>query len=176
MKVFVDATTLISLGRLGELELLTAFDGDVRVPRAVLDAVTTQPAEHNVDVFASSHAVLADPVPDEYLDEASAVLGDGEVTGDAEIVARVLAADGAVGVVSDDRRVRTTAEGLGATVTGTIGVVVRAVTEGPDTSGGCSAAAGKSIVRRLDDGGLHTTATLRERALTLVEEAGPDRE
>ena len=70
-----------------------------------------------------------------------------------------------MGVVSDDRRVRTVARGLGATVTGTIGVLVRAVEEG------LSEADAKTIVRRLDDYGLHMTAELRAGAIDLIESA-----
>ena len=87
---------------------------------------------------------------------------------DVCVVAAVLIhteADEDVGVVSDDRRVRTVARGLGARVTGTVGVVVRSVEEG------LSAHEAKSVVRRVDEHGLHMTAELREKAFELVEAA-----
>ena len=68
-------------------------------------------------------------------------------------------------VISDDRRLRTVAEGLGVRVTGTIGVVVRAVAEGRLTEGEA-----KDLVRRLDSRGHHTTGELREKADELIED------
>ncbi|SEG23461.1 DUF3368 domain-containing protein [Halobellus limi] len=99
------------------------------------------------------------------------VLGEAERNGDVAIVAAVLRArerDEPIAVVSDDRRVRTVADGFDATVTGTIGVVVRAVDEGraPDEA--------KSLVRRLDSNGLHLTGELRETADRLIDEAAEE--
>ncbi|WP_207891154.1 DUF3368 domain-containing protein [Natrarchaeobius oligotrophus] len=85
------------------------------------------------------------------------------------LIAAVLAhedADDSVAIVSDDRRVRTVARGLGATVTGTVGVIVRAVEEG------LSPNEAKAIVRRVDEHGLHMTAELRDKAIELVDDAG----
>ena len=59
-----------------------------------------------------------------------------------------------VGVVSDDRCVRATARRVGATVTGTIGVIVRAVEEELDQEEACT------LVRRIDSHGLHMTGSL----------------
>jgi predicted nucleic acid-binding protein len=174
--IHVDATTLIALGRLGEMDLLANFDGTIVVQDAVRVEVTAEPARTNVDRLCERDAVLsgddAGPPP-EYVDRACAVLGDDEPTGDAYVVGAVLAGvdEGEpVGVVSDDRRVRTVAEGLGATVTGTVGVVVRAVEEGLD------AESGRSLLGRIDDQGLHMTGELRETAERLVEEAATDEE
>ncbi|WP_254864762.1 DUF3368 domain-containing protein [Halovivax gelatinilyticus] len=69
-------------------------------------------------------------------------------------------------IVADDRRLRTVADGLGATVTGTIGVIVRAVEEG------LPKADAKTILRDVDSHGLHLTAELRETAVELIEAAG----
>ncbi|HET7325543.1 MAG TPA: hypothetical protein VFJ06_14540, partial [Halococcus sp.] len=65
-----------------------------------------------------------------------------------------------------DRRVRRVAEGLGATVTGTIGVVVRAVSDGELTG-----EEGKQLIDRIDERGLHMTAQLHRRATELIENA-----
>jgi len=51
MRVYVDATTLIALGTVGELDLLGNFDGEVVVLPAVRDEVTTEPARKNVERF-----------------------------------------------------------------------------------------------------------------------------
>jgi predicted nucleic acid-binding protein len=78
--------------------------------------------------------------------------------------------DDPVGVVSDNRRVRTVPRGLGATVTGTVGVVARAVEER-----GLSVDEGREPVRRVDSHGLHMTGELREKAYELVEDAASNR-
>lgn len=166
--IYLGATTLIALGRIGELDRLTSFDGRLIALPRIRAEVTTEPARTNLERFIGRAAVETTPSVD--LDDGRAmdVLGEREVNGDVRLVAAVLAhtdADAPVGVVSDDRRVRTVARGFGARVTGTIGVVVRAVEEG------LPADEGKAIVRRLDDHGLHMTAELHERAFELLEAA-----
>ena len=176
--VYVDATTLISLGTVGELDRLENLDGHVIVPERVRDEVTTEPARTNVERFRSRDAVGTGEefVPGhEFVSDAQAVLDDENVTGDVVLIAAVLmhtAGENSVdvGVVSDDTRVRTVADGLGATVTGTVGVVVRAVHEGTDPDDA------KELVRRIDRHGLHMTGELRETAARLIEEAADDRE
>lgn len=131
--------------------------------------MTTEPARTNLDRFVDRENVLTSlnvTVDDE---RAMAVLDESEVTGDVRLVGAVLAhtaADEAVGVVSDDRRVQTVAGGLGADVTGTIGTIVRAVEEG------LSETEAKAVVRRVDEHGVHMTAELRAKAAELVEDAG----
>lgn len=172
----VDATTLIALGRVGELELLSNFDGGPVVPPAVREEVTTEPASANVERFCSNDDVLAgDPASpgSEHLADARELLGAERTDGDVEVIGLVLehrasSGEPGAGVVSNDRRVRTVAEGLNATVTGTVGVVVRAVHEG------MAPADAKALVRRLDDHGLHMTGELRETADRLVDEAAED--
>jgi predicted nucleic acid-binding protein len=168
----VDATTLIGLGSVGRVDLLENFDAELRVPETVRAEVTTEPARTNVEAFLdagqrldSDHAAL---------NEAGAMvdtLGDDRVTGDAVLLAAVRhfhEQRETVAVVSDDRRVRTVARGLGATVTGTAGVVVRAVHEG------MPAEDAKSLVRDIDSHGLHMTGELREKAFDLIDEAATD--
>ena len=165
--IYVDATTLIALGTIGELELLTAFDGQLVVLPAIREEVTTEPAGTNLDRLCDRAAVETSP-PTGDDERARAILDESTVNGDVRVIAAVLAqtdADEPVAVVSDDRRVRTVARGLGATVTGTIGVIVRAVEEGlPEADA-------TAIVRRVDEHGLHMTAELRETAHELIESA-----
>jgi len=163
MRVYVDATALIALGTVGELGLLTNFDGEPVVLPAVEEEVTTEPARTNVERFVKSQGARADNPAQEYLGEAADILGENDENGDVQIVAAVLASEDSA-VVSDDRRVRSVCDGLGATVTGTVGVIVRAVEEG------MSAEEAKDVIRRVDGHGLHMTAELRETAYALVEE------
>jgi predicted nucleic acid-binding protein len=166
MRVYIDATTLIALGNVGELDLLKNFDGELTVLPAVRREITTEPARSNVKRFAETDRVRTEESEyEEYVSTACDALGEGKVNGDVQIVAGVLAHDD-VAVVSDDRRVRTVSEGFGATVTGTVGVVVRAVDEG------MSADEAKEIIRRVDEHGLHMTAELRETAYRLIDGEG----
>lgn len=170
--IYVDATTIIALGTIGELELLKVFSGTTVVLPAVRAEVTTQPAEANLKQFCEQDVVAtAAPLDgglEEYTDRARSILNTTVENGDVVLVAAVLGhtdIDEQVAVVSDDRRVRTIGEGLGATVTGTIGVIVRAVEEGRPKE------EAKAILRQVDSHGLHLTAELRETAAELIEEA-----
>ena len=170
-RILVDATTLIALGTAGRLDLLTCFDGQLSLHTAVTDEVTTQPAKENLRQFEADVELPDVDSPDlDWRKRARELLGENEDNGDVVLVAAVLSADGDVALVSDDRRVRTVARGLGATVTGTIGVVVRAVTEDALTSDEA-----KTLVRELDAHGLHMTGELREKADELIDDAAaPD--
>lgn len=166
MSVYLDATTLIALGSVDELDLLTAFDRDLVVLDSVSEEVTSEPARTALRQFREARELGTSKSVDEaVVERARETLGETERNGDVELIARVLAYDD-IGVVSDDQRVRTTARTLGATVTGTIGVVVRAVSAGRMT-----ADEGKELVRRLDSHGLHLTGELREQADDLIAEA-----
>lgn len=169
MRILVDATTAIALGSVGELERLSVFDGDIEIPPEVRAEVTTEPAATNLEFALESELFDASPsIDDDVLERAMDILDEAERNGDVRIVADVLReteAGRSIGVVSDDRRVRTVCDGFSATVTGTIGVIVRAVEDG------LSVSEGKALVRRVDDHGLHTTGELRERADELIEDA-----
>ncbi|WP_254537245.1 hypothetical protein [Halomarina litorea] len=175
MRVLLDATTLIALGAVGELDLLTNFDGEIEIPHLVYEEVTTEPARSALDRFTrpryeSGEVRILQPTA--AVERGCKILGDEEPSGDAQIVGRVATAveeDVPVAVVSDDRRVRTVTRGLDATVTGTIGVVTRAVEEGMDPK------EAKDLVRRLDGHGLHTTGELREVADSLIDGAADGR-
>lgn len=178
-RVFVDATTLVALGTVGELDLLGSFDGTVAVPAAVRAEVTTEPARTNLDRLVEDGGVVAGPVETDWTDVAVRTLDESEPNGDVRLLEGVLAAladegdggagesgDGpAVGLVSDDRRLRALADGLGATVTGTFGVVVRAAAADKYFS----ADQAKRVVRRIDSHGTHLTGELREQAIGAAE-------
>jgi predicted nucleic acid-binding protein len=174
-RIYVDATVLVALGQVGELDLLGAFDGTVVLPDAVRSAVTTEPARTNLDRFASEQEVVTGQVETEWTEDARRVLDAAEPTSDVRVIEGILdATDGAsetsgdgptVGLLSDDRRLRTVAEGFGATVTGTFGVVVRAAVSDKYFS----QSQAKRVVRRIDSHGLHLTGELREQAVGSAE-------
>jgi predicted nucleic acid-binding protein len=174
--ILVDATTLLSLGNIGELGLLLHFNRKPAVLPFVDEEVTSEPARTNLNRFydhegvrsPSSGFVLSDRPTERARQETERMLGQSEIDGDFEIIFVVCIktnAEHPVGVISDDRRVRTIADGLGATITGTIGVVVRAVEEE------LSEKEGKKLIREIDRHGLHMTGELREKADELIEEA-----
>jgi|GEM_PF-409353 predicted nucleic acid-binding protein len=168
-RIYMDATTLIALGTIGELALLESFDGTPVVLPSIRDEVTTEPAETNLERLCERDSI-GTTVPDLELDDERAkdVLGEPDMNGDVRSIAAVLAhleADDRVAIVSDDRRLRTVADGLGATVTGTIGVIVSAV------EAGLSEDDAKTVVRRVDEHGLHRRYEADATGLDPVEEA-----
>lgn len=165
MRVYVDATTIIALGGVDRLELLEELDGDLGVFDRVAEEVTLEPAATNLETWLDSggHRTAGKSL-EKQLSRAREVLDEPEENGDVYLVAAALADEDAA-VVSDDRRVRTVCRGFGAKVTGTYGVVVRAVAEGlpPEEA--------KEVVREIDRQGLHSTADLREKVFEMIEEA-----
>lgn len=171
MPLYIDATVLISLGRVGELEQLTVFERPIVILPTIQSEVTTQPAAANLETFCTRDRVTTTPPVTPADDRAMDILGESAVNGDVRLIGAVLAHTAAaesVGVVSDDRRVRTVADGLGGQVTGTIGVLVRAV------EAGLPPAEARALVDRLDTNGLHMTAQLRSKATDLIDEAGTE--
>lgn len=172
MRTYVGPLPLAGLGSVGRLDLLETLDGPLLVPLTVREAVTTEPAATNLRRFGERGGVRTDIPGNGDLDgPARAVLGEAETTPDVRLVAGVLehaGSAGGVGVVADDRRTRTVARGLGATVSGTVGVLVRAV------EAGRSLEAVRGVLHDLDGQGLHATGRYLETAESLLAEAaGP---
>jgi predicted nucleic acid-binding protein len=169
-RIYVGPTTLYSLGQVGELTLLDAFDGTVVVPDPVHDEVDVEPAATNLADLLAEEAVETG-VDEAHVDQARALLGDHDIGASVAVVAGVLAHRDpedrtAVAVVSEDRTVRRLAQGLGAEVTSGFGVVVRAAIEDKYLK----PSQAKRIVRRIDQHGTHMTGELRERAVGEVGE------
>ena len=55
-RIFLDATTLIALGTIGELEQLMSFNGTLVVLPTVQREVTTEPAQTNVSRFVDQYS------------------------------------------------------------------------------------------------------------------------
>ncbi|MEF8757677.1 MAG: hypothetical protein V5A33_05535, partial [Halobacteriales archaeon] len=95
------------------------------------------------------------------------LLDDDPGTVDVAIIAGVLAerdaADGTpvCGLVSDDRRLRRLADGLGASVASTFAVVVQSALEDKYFP----ASQAKRVLQRMDGHGLVTTGPLRAQAI-----------
>jgi predicted nucleic acid-binding protein len=153
----------------GELDLLDHFDGRLVVPEVVVEAVTTEPARTGLAEYLDG-ADVSQSVPAKAHERASEMLESDPESYEAALLAGVLAhADPddrtAVAVVSEDRRVRRLAEGLGAAVTSSVGVVTRAATEDKYLS----RTQAKRIVRRMDRSGVVMTGEMRERVVGEIE-------
>lgn len=168
MNWYVDASVLLALARLGELDLLVHLDGTPMVPEPVEDELRTEPEMTALEALLDRDDVRTVSLSSS-LERARETLGERRVSGDVAVVAAVIDAGGECGVVADDARVRRTVRSLGADLTGTIGVLARAVHAGelaPETA--------KRRLAELDEGGSHMTATLRERGEELIDRAATD--
>lgn len=169
MRTYLGPIPIAGLGTVGRLDVLEALDGPLLVPLTVREAITTEPAATNLRRFLEAGRLRTDiPGGGELDDAARAVLDGTGPTADVRLVAGVLEhADSAEGVrlVADDRRVRTVGRGLGAAVTGSIGVLVRAVEEG------LAAETARGVLADLDGQGLHATGRYLATAETLLEAA-----
>jgi len=163
-RIYVGPTALYSLGQVGELSLLDAFDGDIVIPEPVIDEVQVEPTATNLTEYRESD--IDTGVDEGHVDQAESLLGDSDLGAAVTVLAGVLAHRdkddrAAVAVVSEDRTVRRMAQGLGAEVTSSFGVVVRAAIEDKYLK----PTQAKRIVRRIDQHGMHLTGELRERAV-----------
>ncbi|WP_423999829.1 hypothetical protein ACOZ4I_12015 [Haloarcula salina] len=163
-RIYVGPTALYSLGQVGELSLLDAFDGDIVIPEPVIDDVQVEPTATNLAEYREGGVDTS--VDEDRIEQAEALLGEKNLGSAVTVLAGVLAhrdsADrAAVAVVSEDRTVRRMAQGLGAEVTSSFGVVVRAAIEDKYLK----PTQAKRIVRRIDQHGTHLTGELRERAV-----------
>lgn len=163
-RIYVGPTALYSLGQVGELSLLDAFDGDIVIPEPVIDEVQVEPTATNLTEYRENG--IDTGVDEAHVDQARSLLGDADLGAAVTVLAGVLAYRdsndrSAVAVVSEDRTVRRMAQGLGAEVTSSFGVVVRAAIEDKYLK----PTQAKRIVRRIDQHGMHLTGELRERAV-----------
>lgn len=169
-RIYVGPTTVYHLGQVGELSLLDAFDGTVVVPETIRDSVDVEPASTNLGEFVADDDVATADDADRF-DDARSVLGDRDVGAAVAVLAGVLAHRDpndrtAVAAISEDRTVRRVSQGLGAAITSSFGVVVRAAVEDKYLN----PSQAKRIVRRVDQHGTHMTGELRERAVGQVGE------
>ena len=171
-RIYVGPTVVYSLGQVGELSLLTAFDGEVVIPDPVVAESTVEPAATNLADLLEGDEVSVVTDHEDHVERARALLGEKDVGSALSVLAGVLGHRdpedrSAVAVVSEDRTVRRMTRGLGAEVTSSFGVVVRATLEDKYLS----PSQAKRIVRRIDQHGMHLTGELRERAVGEIAES-----
>lgn len=167
-RIYVGPGPLVDLGTVGETTLLGAFDGEIVIPEMVARDVSTEPARTNMEKFVHDGGATREAIETDHSERAMEILGVSEPVAESRLLEPVLAAmddppdhEPVIGLVTDDRRLRTVAEGLRATVTGTFGTVVRATSEDRYLK----TTQAKRIVCRIDSHGLHLTGELRAQAI-----------
>ncbi|WP_302082315.1 hypothetical protein [Salinibaculum rarum] len=179
--LLVDASVAITLARVDSFGLLAELDGQVTVPEIVLDEVDSEPAkstlEAALDDWLTCASVLGDPSErGETAETARTQLGivdDGAPTGDLALLTQALrtrenTAQTAV-VVSDDKPLRQTCKALSIPVSGSIGVLIRAVERDA-----LAPADAKDSLLAMDEVGARLSASLLRRAERLIDEAVDD--
>ncbi|MCD8248546.1 MAG: DUF3368 domain-containing protein [Lachnospiraceae bacterium] len=125
-KVAVNSTPLIVLCGIGQLELLKGLYGEIYIPRAVYREVTAKKDSACVQIKNAAGWIHVVEIMDSSEKKMyKAKLHDGEV--EVMILAQEQKADL---VILDDNAAKKTAKYLGLTVTGTLGVLLKAKREG----------------------------------------------
>ena len=122
-RVIANTTPLIALASINRLDLLRELYGTIIVPQAVIDEIIREPAKQRVrDAAWIKVEAIRDPSQKDFF---RARLHAGEV--EVMILAREQKADL---VIMDDDAAKKTAKFLGLNVTGTLGILLKAKTEG----------------------------------------------
>lgn len=184
--LLVDASVFIALSEIGRDALLRSLDGECVVPKSVAAEIEDDPAASHLDRAeedgwlverAALHYIVQNERGRVALEDAASHLGHDldadEFTdpvhrnyeGDVGILAAAMALDDAV-VISDDKPLRKTCKALGIPVSGSIGVLVRAVERGD-----LAAADAKDALAAMDEVGARFSVSLVRRAERLIDDA-----
>ena len=125
-KVIVNSTPIIALSKAGRLHLLKELYGQISIPTAVKEEVTRKNDSVKAEL-ESCDWIHVEPITD-FTSKSmyKAKLHDGEV----EVMILAQEHEGDHLVIIDDGPARRTAEYLGLTLTGTIGVLIKAKGKG----------------------------------------------
>lgn len=168
--LLVDASVIITLARIDSFGLLDTLGGTVVVPETVVGEVDSEPAQSTLDgtldTWTQTVTALETATSDEET-TARAQLGvdDDRTSGDLALLTRALHTRDAV-VVTDDKPLRQTCKTLSIPVSGSIGVLVRAVEVDaiePDEA--------KNRLLAMDEVGARLSASLLRRAERLIDDA-----
>lgn len=125
-KVIVNSTPIIALSKAGRLHLLKELYGQISIPTAVKEEVTRKNDSVKAEL-ESCDWIHVEPIMDSTSKSMyKAKLHDGEV----EVMILAQEHEGDHLVIIDDGPARRTAEYLGLTLTGTIGVLIKAKGKG----------------------------------------------
>lgn len=170
--VLVDASVFITLAEVGLLDQLRSLSGDVVLPTAVQREITDDPAETALERAMTVEArwIRVDDSPDETTLERAAAHLDRQSTesgpsGDVALLAHAMVVAEPV-VVTDDKPLRKGCRALSVPVSGSIGVLVRAVERGD-----IDADEAKENLYAMDEVGARLSASLVRRAERLIDDA-----
>lgn len=156
----VNASPLISLARIGHVQLLAALAADVIVPEGVVTEVGRGPQALGTGDLGVHRVVRVGEI---HSTVAAWDLGLGE----GEVLSWAAATSGARAIL-DDGAARQCAAALGVPVRGTVGIVLAAKRAG-------IVQAVAPLIDRLRSAGLFLSETLVQRALASVGEQAPSR-
>ena len=122
-KVVVNTTPIIALADIGQLDLLQKLYGVIVIPQAVNLEILSDPARSFVDVASWIKVVTLNRLDQKSMFSARLHAGEIEVL----MLAQEYGADL---LILDDNAAKKTAKYLGFTVTGTMGVLLKAKREG----------------------------------------------
>jgi predicted nucleic acid-binding protein len=183
--LLVDASVLITLSEVDAVDVLLATDGKIVIPTPVAFEVTDDPAASLIsealdaghietwDVGLSPVAKAASHLGKDLSDEELEGYGHPYVEGDIGLLALALLRDDperrldSPVVVTDDKPLRQTCKALSVPVSGSIGILVRAVERGA-----IEAEEAKNTLYAMDEVGARFSASLMKRAENLIDEAG----
>jgi len=186
--VLVDASVFIRLTEVGTAAWLYGLNGEIVVPRAVGDELTDDPAASEVrrasdrgdvsirDVSAwasdANRAQVIETAATRLGTDQDGVFGGDEpprggalVDGDVALLAAALLWEDVV-VVTDDKPLREACKSLSIPVSGSLGVLVRAVERGER-----SPEDAKDTLYAMDEVGARLSASLVRRAERLIDAA-----
>ena len=125
MTLVVNSGPLISLARIGQLELLPALFDDIVLPRGVFEEVTQDPKLPGAEAIAGAEWLRVVEILDrEAVERLTTSLDEGE--SQVLALAQELEATAAI----DERRGRRLAASLGVPQTGTVGILLLAKRRG----------------------------------------------
>lgn len=160
----VDASAFITLAAIEAVDLLAALDGDVVVPERVADELVDERSRAALSTARDDGTLTVSRV-ERRIDDARTHLG-GSASGDVGLLAHALAADSSVVAITDDKPLRRTCKTLSIPVSGSIGVLIRAVEL-------CVLDADEATDKlyAMDEVGARLSASLVRRAERLIEDA-----
>ncbi|EMA11333.1 Predicted nucleic acid-binding protein, contains PIN domain [Haloarcula vallismortis] len=184
--VLLDASVIIALAETGSIDLLDSVRGGLVVPRAVKFEISKEPAKSALDTCIDEGNIVQTNIlawageedQDELVSDSATRLGNDPgsvidteskvpmiVNGDVALLTGAQLADECV-VITDDKPLRQACKSISIPVSGTIGVLVRAVETGdiePDTA--------KETLYAMDEVGARLSASLVKRAERLIDDA-----
>ena len=151
-KVILNTTPMIALSEIGKLYLFKELYGEVYIPEAVYEEVKSEPAYS--DVRKNSDWIHVTTVTD---DSNRFFFKSRLHAGEVEVMMLALETNADL-VVLDDNLARKTAKYMGLTITGTLGVVIKAKKEGLINNAG-------EVFDKLINSGLFISDEVKEIAL-----------